>query len=85
LSVESVEAGKKKWQVTAWGLARIYAHRFARTEVLNEIAVVQAGRDCEKGLKFFLKLISMRSKAATVHLQRADRDLERVERTLVGA
>ena len=40
-----IEAGEQGWQGTAWALERIYPHRFARPEVMNQIAVVnQAGK-----------------------------------------
>jgi hypothetical protein len=35
-----IEAGEQGWQGTAWALERIYPHRFARPEVMNQIAVV---------------------------------------------
>jgi hypothetical protein len=40
-----IEAGEQGWQGTAWALERLYPHRFARPEVMNQIAVVnQAGK-----------------------------------------
>jgi hypothetical protein len=45
LRLERIEAGEQGWQGTAWALERIYPHRFARPEVMNQIAVVnQAGK-----------------------------------------
>jgi hypothetical protein len=38
-----IENGEPGWQGTAWALERIYPQRFARPEVLNQIAVVNAG------------------------------------------
>ena len=38
-----IEAGEQGWQGTAWALERIYPHRFARPEVMNQIAVVNQG------------------------------------------
>jgi hypothetical protein len=48
LRLERIEAGEQGWQGTAWALERLYAHRFARPEVMNQIAVVQGG-SCPKG------------------------------------
>ena len=40
-----IEAGGQGWQGTAWALERLYPARFARPEVMNQIAVVnQAGK-----------------------------------------
>src|SRR4029453_10163351 len=45
LRLERIEAGEQGWQGTAWALERIYPHRFARPEVMNQIAVInQAGK-----------------------------------------
>jgi len=38
-----IEAGEQGWQGTAWALERIYPHRFARPELMNQIAVVNQG------------------------------------------
>jgi hypothetical protein len=35
-----IEAGEQGWQGTAWALERLYPARFARPEVMNQIAVV---------------------------------------------
>src|SRR5258705_7337512 len=35
-----IESGENGWQGTAWALERIYPHRFARPETLNQIAVI---------------------------------------------
>ena len=43
LRLGRIEAGEQGWQGTAWAIERIYPHRFARPEVMNQIAVVQAG------------------------------------------
>ena len=43
LRLERIEAGEQGWQGTAWALERIYPHRFARPEVMNQIAVVNQG------------------------------------------
>jgi hypothetical protein len=48
LRLERIEAGEQGWQGTAWALERIYPHRFARPEVMNQIAVVQAGKTPER-------------------------------------
>ena len=40
-----IEAGEQGWQGTAWALERLHPSRFARPEVMNQIAVVnQAGK-----------------------------------------
>ena len=45
LRLERIEAGEQGWQGTAWALERLYPQRFARPEVMNQIAVVnQAGK-----------------------------------------
>ena len=41
--LERIEAGGQGWQGTAWALERLYPHRFARPEVMNQIAVVNQG------------------------------------------
>ena len=43
LRLKRIEAGDVGWQGTAWALERIYPHRFARPEVMNQIAVVNQG------------------------------------------
>ncbi|HEY6675831.1 MAG TPA: hypothetical protein VIZ87_03525 [Terrimicrobium sp.] len=43
LRLERTEAGVQGWQGTAWAPERIYPHRFARPEVMNQIAVVNQG------------------------------------------
>jgi hypothetical protein len=43
LRLEHIEAGEQGWPGTAWALERIYPHRFARPEVMNQIAVVNQG------------------------------------------
>ena len=44
--------GRQGWQGTAWALERIYPHRFARPEVMNQIALVQAGKTPERTLRY---------------------------------
>ena len=45
LRLGRIEAGEQGWQGTAWALERLYPARFARPEVMNQIAVVnQAGK-----------------------------------------
>jgi hypothetical protein len=41
--LERIEAGEQGWQGTAWALERLHPARFARPEVMNQIAVVNAG------------------------------------------
>jgi hypothetical protein len=48
LRLERIEAGVQGWQGTAWALERLYPARFARPEVMNQIAVVQ-GQGAGKG------------------------------------
>ena len=43
MRLERIEAGQQGWQGTAWALERLYPHRFARPEVMNQIAVVNQG------------------------------------------
>jgi hypothetical protein len=52
LRLERIEAGEQGWQGTAWALERIYPHRFARPEVMNQIALVQAGKTPERTLRY---------------------------------
>src|SRR5262245_59439088 len=40
--------GEQGWQGPAWALERIYPHRFAGPEVMNQIAVVQGGKVSER-------------------------------------
>ena len=45
LRLGRIEAGEQGWQGTAWALERLHPSRFARPEVMNQIAVVnQAGK-----------------------------------------
>ena len=45
LRLGRIEAGEQGWQGTAWALERLHPARFARPEVMNQIAVVnQAGK-----------------------------------------
>jgi hypothetical protein len=43
MRLERIEAGEQGWKGTAWALERLYPHRFARPEVMNQIAVVSQG------------------------------------------
>jgi hypothetical protein len=43
LRLKRIEAGEQGWQGTAWALERLYPARFARPEVMNQIAVVNQG------------------------------------------
>ena len=43
MRLERIEAGEQGWQGTAWALERLYPARFARPEVMNQIAVVNQG------------------------------------------
>ena len=45
LRLGRIEAGEQGWQGRAWALERLHPSRFARPEVMNQIAVVnQAGK-----------------------------------------
>jgi hypothetical protein len=45
LRLGRIEAGEQGWQGTAWALERLHPSRFARPEVMNQIAVVnQTGK-----------------------------------------
>jgi hypothetical protein len=45
MRLERIEAGEQGWQGTAWALERLHPARFARPEVMNQIAVInQAGK-----------------------------------------
>jgi hypothetical protein len=45
MRLDRIQAGDQGRQGTAWALERIYPHRFARPEVMNQIAVVnQSGK-----------------------------------------
>ena len=45
MRLDRIEAGEQGWQGTAWALERLYPERFARPEVMNQIALVnQAGK-----------------------------------------
>jgi hypothetical protein len=82
LRLNRIEAGEQGWQGTAWALERIYPHRFARPEVMNQIAVVQAGKAPERVIVLpeadFDAL-----KGREGYRQRANGDLERPEGSLV--
>jgi hypothetical protein len=43
LRLERIEAEDQGWQGTAWAVERLHPSRFARPEVMNQIAVVNAG------------------------------------------
>ena len=44
LRLERIEAGEQGWQGCGWSLERLYPQRFARPEILNQIAVVNGGK-----------------------------------------
>ena len=67
-------AGEQGWQGTAWALERLYPHRFARPEVMNQIAVVQGGKVIVLPSADFDAL-----KGREGYRQRDNGDLERVE------
>ena len=43
MRLERIESGAQGWQGTAWAFERLYPQRFARPEVMNQIAVVNQG------------------------------------------
>ena len=43
LRLACIESGEQGCQGTAWALERLYPHRFARPEIMNQIAVVNQG------------------------------------------
>jgi hypothetical protein len=71
--LERIEAGDTGWQGTAWALERIYPHRFARPEVMNQIAVVANAQNTRGGEliidKEMLKRISERRKEVMKQLK----------------
>ena len=79
-----IEAGEQGWQGTAWALERLHPSRFARPEVMNQIAVVnQNGKaSAEKVIVLpagnFDALIGRAG-----YRQRDNGDLERREGSLV--
>ena len=81
LRLERIEAGEPGRQGTAWALERIYPHRFARPEVMNQIAVVQAGKAPERVI--VLPSADFDAfKGREGYRQRANGDLERLEGSL---
>ena len=85
LRLERIEAGEQGWQGTAWALERLHPARFARPEVMNQIAVVNHGRqsfcrkgDCPAGGRSFDALIDRPG-----YRLRDNGDLERREGSLV--
>ena len=81
-SLTRIEAGEQGWQGTAWALERIYPHRFARPEVMNQIAVVQAGKAPERVI--VLPEVDFDAlKGREGYRQRENGKLERVEGSIV--
>jgi hypothetical protein len=79
-----IEAGEQGWQGTAWALERIYPHRFARPEVMNQIAVVNQGGKASAERIIVLpgeKFDALIGRSG--YHQRNNGDLERREGTLV--
>jgi hypothetical protein len=82
LRLNRIEAGEQGWQGTAWALERIYPHRFARPEVMNQIAVVQAGKAPERVI--VLPSADFNAlKGREGYRQRENGELERVEGSIV--
>jgi hypothetical protein len=79
-----IEAGEQGWQGTAWALERLHPSRFARPEVMNQIAVVnQSGKaSAEKVIVLPAGNFDALIGRAGYH-QRDNGDLERREGSLV--
>jgi hypothetical protein len=84
LRLAKIERGESGWQGTAWALERIYPERFARPEVMNQIAVVnQAGKaSAERVIVLPAGNFDALIGRAGYH-QRDNGDLERREGSLV--
>ena len=84
LRLERIEAGEQGWQGTAWALERIYPHRFARPEVMNQIAVVNQGGKASAERVIVLPEAEFDALIGRPgYHQRNNGDLERREGTLV--
>jgi hypothetical protein len=79
--LERIGAGEQGWQGTAWELERIYPHRFARPEIMNQIAVVQAGKVPERVIVLAEPDFDA-LKSREDYRQRGVGDLERLEGSL---
>jgi hypothetical protein len=80
--LERIKSGEQGWQGTAWALERIYPHRFARPEVMNQIAVVQGGKVPERVIVLSeADFDALNGREG--YRQRDNGDLERVEGSLV--
>ena len=84
LRLERIEAGEQGWQGTAWALERLHPSRFARPEVMNQIAVVnQSGKaSAERVIVLPAGNFDALIGRAGYH-QRDNGDLERREESLV--
>ena len=84
LRLKRIEAGEQGWQGTAWALERLHPSRFARPEVMNQIAVVnQSGKgSAERVIVLPAGNFDALIGRAGYH-QRDNGDLERREGTLV--
>ena len=73
MRLKRIEAGEQGWQGTAWALERLYPHRFARPEVMNQIAVVANAQNTRGGEliidKEMLERISERRKEVMKQLK----------------
>lgn len=82
-----IEAGEPGWQGVAWALERIYPTRFARPEVLNQIAVLpgQPGAPGAQEVRVITIPDDEWETLATTpgYAVRADGDLERREGNLL--
>jgi hypothetical protein len=84
MRLERIEAGEQGWQGTAWALERLHPSRFARPEVMNQIAVVnQSGKaSAERVIVLPAGNFDALIGRAGYH-QRDNGDLERREGSLV--
>jgi hypothetical protein len=84
LRLERIEAGKQGWQGTAWALERLQPARFARPEVMNQIAVVNQAGNAPAERVIVLPAAEFDSLVGRPgYHQRDNGDLERREGSLV--
>jgi hypothetical protein len=84
LRLGRIEAGEQGWQGTAWALERLHPARFARPEVMNQIAVVNAGGKAPAERVIVLPETDFDALIGRPgYHQRDNGDLERREGTLV--
>ena len=79
LRLRRIETGEQGWQGTAWALKRLYPHRFARPEIMNQVAVVHASKTPERVIVLPNEEFDVLIDRPGYRL-RDNGDLERVER-----